>query len=87
MATLTIRNLDDSTKAQLRLQAARHGRSMEEEARAILRQAVAGAPPQPAMAGVGHRIQARLARLGGVELELPDRAGLPQPPDFSELAR
>jgi hypothetical protein len=34
MATLTIRNLDDSTKAQLRLQAARHGRSMEEEARA-----------------------------------------------------
>ena len=87
MATLTIRNLDDSTKAQLRLQAARHGRSMEEEARAILRQAVAGAPPQPTMAGVGHRIQAHFARLGGVELELPDRAGLPQPPDFSELAR
>jgi plasmid stability protein len=87
MATLTIRNLDDSTKAQLRLQDARHGRSMEEEACAILRQAVAGAPPQPAMAGVGHRIQAHFARLGGVELELPDRAGLPQPPDFSELAR
>jgi len=87
MATLTIRNLDDSTKAQLRLRAARHGRSMEEEARAILRQAVAGAPPQPTMAGVGHRIQAHFARLGGVELELPDRAGLPQPPDFSELAR
>jgi plasmid stability protein len=87
MATLTIRNLDDSTKAQLRLQAARHGRSMEEEARAILGQAVAGAPPQPTMAGVGHRIQAHFARLGGVELELPDRAGLPQPPDFAELAR
>jgi plasmid stability protein len=34
MATLTNSNLDDSTKAQLRLQAARHGRSMEEEARA-----------------------------------------------------
>jgi hypothetical protein len=49
---------------------------------------VAGAPPQPAMAGVGHRIQAHFARLGGgVELKLPDRAGLPQPPDFSELAR
>ena len=29
MATLTIRNLDESTKAQLRVQAARHGRSME----------------------------------------------------------
>lgn len=37
MASLTIRNLDDATKAQLRLQAARHGHSMEEEARRILR--------------------------------------------------
>jgi plasmid stability protein len=33
MATLTIRNLDERTKAQLRIRAARHGRSMEEEAR------------------------------------------------------
>jgi plasmid stability protein len=73
MATLTIRNLDDSTKAQLRLQAARHGRSMEEEARAILRQAVAGAPP-PTTQGVGHRSQANFARLGGLELELTDRS-------------
>jgi len=87
MATLTIRNLDDSTKAQLRLQAARHGRSMEEEARAILRQAVAGAPPQSAMAGVGHRIQAHFAQLGGVELELPDRSDQSDAPDFAEADR
>ena len=40
MATLTIRNLDERTKAQLRVQAARHGRSMEEEARTILRTAI-----------------------------------------------
>ena len=87
MATLTIGNLDDNTKAQLRLQAARHGRSMEEEARAILRQAVAGAPPQPATAGVGHRIQARFARLGGLVLDIPVRSDQPDAPDFSELAR
>lgn len=87
MATLTIRNLDDSTKAQLRLQAARHGRSMEEEARAILRQAVAGAPPQPAMAGVGHRIQAHFAQLGWVELDLPVRTDLADAPDFAEADR
>ena len=87
MATLTIRNLDDNTKAQLRLQAARHGRSMEEEARAILRQAVAGAPPQPTMAGVGHRIQAHFARLGGLELDLPIRRDQADAPDFGELAR
>jgi len=87
MATLTISNLDKRTKAQLRLQAARHGRSMEEEARAILRQAVAGAPPQPAMAGVGRRIHDHFARLGGLELDLPVRSDQPDAPDFSELAR
>lgn len=38
MASLTIRNLDDNVKALLRLRAAQHGRSMEEEARQILRQ-------------------------------------------------
>jgi plasmid stability protein len=38
MASLTIRNLDNNLKTQLRLRAARHGRSMEAEARTILRQ-------------------------------------------------
>ena len=37
MASMTIRNLDDDLKARLRLRAARHGQSMEEEARSILR--------------------------------------------------
>jgi antitoxin FitA len=63
MATLTVRNLDEATKAQLRLQAARHGRSMEEEVRTIL-------PDGP---GLGQRIHAHFASLGGVELELPAR--------------
>lgn len=73
MATLMIRNLDEATKASLRLQAALHGRSMEEEARQILRLAVG-----PAISGVGlgTRVQRRFAELGGVDLErtrLPDR--------------
>ena len=34
--TLTVRNLDEAVKQKLRLQAARHGRSMEAEARDIL---------------------------------------------------
>jgi plasmid stability protein len=37
MAALTIRNLKDSTKQALRLRAARRGKSMEDEARSILR--------------------------------------------------
>jgi antitoxin FitA len=85
MASLTIRNLDDATKAQLRLQAARHGHSMEEEARTILRQAVL--PPPPAGSdspGLGSRIQAHFAALGGVELELPARASSAEATAFPE---
>ena len=37
MASITIRGLDDDLKQRLRLRAARHGRSMEDEARTILR--------------------------------------------------
>jgi plasmid stability protein len=44
MTTLTIRNLDEHTKEQLRIQATRHGRSMEEEARTILRSALEARP-------------------------------------------
>ena len=82
MATLTIRNLEESTKAQLRLQAARHGRSMEEEARVILRQGVIGSQAAKSREGIGNRIHSHFARLGGVELELPARADHPQAPDL-----
>ena len=71
MAAITIRNLGDDVKAGLRLQAARHGRSMEEEARRILRSAVV--PQQPVSGGLGTRIHQRFARLSGVELDLPVR--------------
>lgn len=80
MATLMIRNLDEQTKAQLRLQAARHGHSMEEEARRILRQAVTTSATG---AGLGTRVSRRFGTLGGMELEtssLPDRAL----PEFAE---
>ena len=39
MASLTVRQLDDKLKTLLRLRAARHGRSMEDEVRVILREA------------------------------------------------
>lgn len=55
MATLTIRNLGEHTKAQLRIQAARHGRSMEEEACTILRSAIEAQQPIAAGRGLGSR--------------------------------
>jgi phosphopantothenoylcysteine decarboxylase/phosphopantothenate--cysteine ligase len=55
MASLTVRQLDDRLKRQLRLRAARNGRSVEDEVRTILRAAAAGEPaaeaPVPAARG------------------------------------
>ena len=80
MATITIRNLDETTKANLRLQAARHGRSMEEEVRQILRKAVNPAAPSE---GLGTHLQHRFGALGGVELEPTHLQDRPVP-DFAE---
>ena len=83
MATLTIRNLDERTKAQLRIQAARHGRSMEEEARTILRSAIEAQQPSAGGKGLGSRIHEHFSQLDGVELELPERSSLPTPAQFA----
>ena len=70
MTTLTVRNIEPVIKDKLRMAAAAHGRSMEEEVRTLLRNALA----QPiASGGLGSRIHARFAALGGVDLDLPER--------------
>ena len=79
MASITIRNLDDGLKRRLRIRAAEHGRSMEEEAREILRQAI-GKPAGPT--NLGEAIHRRFAALGGVDLDLPARVPMPEPPRF-----
>ena len=71
MARITIRNLDDDVKTRLRMRAAENGRSMEEEARVILREAV-GREEVPAK-GLGTAIHELFKPFGGVELELPPR--------------
>ena len=85
MATLTIRNLDERTKAQLRVQAARHGRSMEEEARTILRTAIESTQAEVRVERLGTRIHAHFAALGGVELELPERRSAAAPAEFEQV--
>ncbi len=82
MATMTIRNLDDDVKARLRVRAATRGHSMEEEARNILRDAL-GAEPEPETgASLVADIRALVQTLRGVELELPTREPMREPPDF-----
>jgi antitoxin FitA len=80
MAALSIRNLDESVKRRLQSRAARHGRSMEAEARAILTEAV----EEPAgNAGLFTALLDRFAVLGGVDLELPDRTEAARAADFT----
>lgn len=83
MATMTIRNLDDEVKARLRVRAAQHGRSMEEEVRSILKAVLAQEEPPATGAALARAIRARVERFGGVELELPPRMPMREPPDFS----
>lgn len=85
MASLTIRDLDDSLKQDLRLRAARHSRSMEEEVRQILRAALQGGMPAEGN-DLAERIRARFADMGGVELVLPPREMPREPPSFDDLA-
>jgi len=81
MATITIRNLDDAVKKQLRIRAAMNGCSMEEEARRILRRGLTS--DGEAGGGVGSRIHRRFSKVGGVELEIAPRSKPRSAPDFS----
>ncbi|MFP4430675.1 MAG: FitA-like ribbon-helix-helix domain-containing protein [Spirochaetaceae bacterium] len=78
MASITIRNLDDSVKAGLRLRAARNNRSMEEEARRILAEAVKESGREGR--GLGTAIHKRFLAAGGVELEVAERSERPRSP-------
>jgi antitoxin FitA len=77
MASMTIRDIDEKLKSRLRIQAARHGRSMEDEARDILRSALSLEPTQSR--GLVEAIRARVEPLGGVELEIAPREPMREP--------
>ncbi len=76
MASITIRNLDDALKSRLRVQAAVHGRSMEDEARDILRSALNQAPQETK--NLGAAINDLFKPLGGFDLPEAPR----EPPSF-----
>jgi plasmid stability protein len=79
MATLTIRDLDDDLKAQLRVRAAEHGRSMEAEVRAILHETLAKPVAARRLGTLVHR---RFAAVGSVDLEQPNRQEKPRAADL-----
>jgi plasmid stability protein len=82
MAVMTIRNIDDAIKKRLRVRAAIHGRSMEDEARDILRSALCTDEPRPR--NLAHAIRERFGPLGGVDLPDVRREAIRPPVDFGE---
>lgn len=85
MASMMIRNMDDGLKARLRIRAAENGRSMEDEARDILRSALA-VTETPVM-NLADSIRRRVEAIGGLEpgeLEIPPREPMREPIDFGE---
>ena len=81
MATLTIRDLDESLKRSLRIRAASRNRSMEEEVRQILRAALVETPGPST--DVASRIRKRFAGMGDVVLEVPQREPVRAAPESS----
>jgi plasmid stability protein len=80
MAQLIVRNLEDSVKVKLQGRARRHGRSMEEEVREILRNAAH--EKKTGSSGLGTEISA-LFRKNGLTSDIPELRGtLVKPPDL-----
>lgn len=86
MSSITIQNIDPTLQEQLRIRAAEHGHSVEAEARHILQAALSGQVRLPARhlpaRHLYDRVRARFVPLGGVDLELPPREPVREPPRF-----
>jgi antitoxin FitA len=81
MAQILVRNLEDRLKTRLQRRAKRHGRSMEEEAREILRNALyqeeiperaLGSEIVALFSGSGVYLDEPIAEIRGMRMEIPD---------------
>jgi plasmid stability protein len=79
MASITVRNLDEAIKRRLRMRAAQHGWSMEQEIRRILQESVS---EQTAQGNFAERVHSRFADIGVDQLPVPPRRPARVPPAF-----
>ena len=80
MPSITIRNIDKTLKEQLRIKAAKHGRSMEEEVRTILKMALA--EESTSSGNLAQNIRQRFKPIGGVDLPEFSREPIREPINF-----
>lgn len=81
MAQLVVRNLEDTVKERLQRRARRHGRSMEDEVRHILRDVAL--EDRRGVRKLGSRIAARFAKVG-LTSEIPELHEAARPARFGE---
>lgn len=79
MASLVIRNLDDRLKERLRVRAAGHGRSMEEEVRVVLRETLEAEDPADDLSELAHDL---FGKAGGVMLDAHPPVPVRTAPEF-----
>jgi antitoxin FitA len=82
MVSITVRNLQTDTKRKLKIRAAMNGRSMEQEAREILKSALAQTAKRKT--NLAERIHEIFGPIGGVELERLPRELIPDPDWLAE---
>jgi antitoxin FitA len=81
VAAISVRDLDEDVAGRLKVRAARHGRSMEAEVRAILTNAVTADDDE--RLNLAQAVRVRLGSVGDAELDIPPRRDLPRAADFS----
>ncbi len=80
MAAISVRDLDEDVAGRLKVRAARHGRSMEAEVRAILTDAVTVGADE--CLNLAEAIRERFSFIGDVELDIPRRRDMPRAADL-----
>ncbi len=82
MTEITIKDIDDDLRQRLKQRAAQHGRSLQAEARDILRDALSTEPSAAVPGNIAVAIRAIIEPLGGVELEPFPRQPIREPLSF-----
>lgn len=80
MVSITVRNLNNDLEERLRYRARINGRTMKEEAGSILRKALG--ETQAVTPKLGTAIHELFKPFGGVDLDIPPREPMPEPPRF-----
>ena len=81
MNSITINGFDDTLRRRLSVRAAERGRTIEEEARVILKTVLEGNPPSEK--GFGTALHEIFMSAGGVDLAIPERDPMREPPSFN----